>query len=55
MVSVLDDLIRRDDVSKMLVDICNSARYYNKRTSSSLGYQMYSGSEQLLFLFYDAL
>lgn len=52
---MLDDLIRREDVSKMLVDICNSARYYNKRTSSSLGYQMYSGSEQLLFLFYDAL
>lgn len=52
---MLDDLIGREDVSRMLVDICNSARYYDKRTSSSMGYQMYSGPEQILFLFYDAL
>ena len=52
---MLDDLIRREDVSRMLVDICNSARYYDKRTSSSMGYQLYSGAEQILFLFYDAL
>lgn len=52
---MLDDLVRREDVSRMLVDICNSARYYDKKASSSIGYQIYSGPEQILFLFYDAL
>lgn len=52
---MLDSLLEREDVKKILVDICNSARYYAKETSSSMGYQMYSGSSQLLFLFYDAL
>lgn len=52
---MLDELLERDDVKRMLSDICNSARYYAKETSTSMGYQMYSGSNQLLFLFYDAL
>lgn len=52
---MLDELIGREDVAKMFVDICNSARYYDKKNSSSMGYQMYSGTEQILFLFYDAL
>lgn len=55
VVSVLEELIRREDVSKLLVDMCNSARYYDKKTSSSMGYQIYSGIEQVLFIFYDAL
>lgn len=52
---MLDELLEREDVKKMLDDICNSARYYEKETSTAMGYQMYSGSSQLLFLFYDAL
>lgn len=52
---MFDDLIKRDDVSRMLFDICNSARYHNKKVSGSQGYQMYSGVEQILFVFYDAL
>lgn len=52
---MLDELIRRDDVENLLEDICNSARYYDKKSSNSMGYQMYFGVEQILFLFYDAL
>ena len=52
---MLEEIIRRDDVSKLLEDICNSARYYDKKSSNSMGYQMYFGVEQILFLFYDAL
>lgn len=52
---MLDEFLERDDVKRILNDICNSARYFAKETSSSMGYQMYSGSNQLLFLFYDAL
>ena len=52
---MLEDIIRREDVSKLLVDMCNSKRYYDKKTSSSMGYQIYSGVEQVLFIFYDAL
>lgn len=52
---MLDEFIKRDDVSKLLEDICNSARYFEKRTTNSMGYQMYSGVQQILFLFYDAL
>ena len=52
---MLEEIIRREDVSKLLVDICNSARYYDKKSSNSMGYQMYFGVEQILFLFYDAL
>lgn len=52
---MLDEIIRRDDVSQLLEDICNSARYYDKRSTNSLGYDMYFGVEQILFLFYDAL
>lgn len=52
---MLDEFIRRDDVSQLLEDICNSARYYDKKSSNSMGYQMYFGVGQILFLFYDAL
>lgn len=52
---MLDEIIRRDDVSHLLDDICNSARYYDKKSTNSLGYDMYFGVEQILFLFYDAL
>ena len=52
---MLEEIIRRDDVSHLLEDICNSARYYDKKSSNSMGYQMYFGVEQILFLFYDAL
>ena len=52
---MLEEFIRREDVSKLLVDICNSARYYDKKSTNSMGYQMYFGVEQILFLFYDAL
>ena len=52
---MLDEIIRRDDVSQLLEDICNSARYYDKRSTNSLGYDMCFGVEQILFLFYDAL
>lgn len=52
---MLEEIIRREDVSKLLEDICNSARYYDKKSSNSMGYQMYFGVEQILFLFYDAL
>lgn len=52
---MLDEIIRRDDVSQLLEDICNSARYYDKKSTNSLGYDMYFGVEQILFLFYDAL
>lgn len=52
---MLDELIRREDVSSLLENICNSARYYDKKTSNSMGYQMYSGVEQILFIFYDVL
>ncbi len=52
---MLDELLKREDVKKMLVDICNSACYFDKKTSASMGYRMYSGCSQLLWLFYDAL
>lgn len=52
---MLDEIIKREDVSKLLEDICNSARYYDKKSSNSMGYQMYFGVEQILFLFYGAL
>ncbi len=52
---MLEELFRREDVNKMLVDICNSKRYYDKKTSSSIHFQIHSGQEQILFLFYDAL
>ena len=52
---MLEDIIRREDVSELLEDICNSARYYDKKSTNSMGYQMYFGVEQILFLFYDAL
>lgn len=52
---MLDELIEREDVSKVIVDICNSARYYNKTINNSVDHQIYSDSDQILFLFYDAL
>ena len=36
---------------KLLEEICNSARYYDKKSSNCMGYQMYFGVEQILFLF----
>ena len=53
--SVFEDLLVREDVSKILINICNSARYYNKKNSGLAGYKMYSGAQQMLFIFYDAL
>lgn len=53
--SVFEDLLVREDVSKILINICNSARYYGKKTSGFTGYKMYSGVQQMLFIFYDAL
>lgn len=45
---MLDELFKRDDVKRLLEDICNSASYYDKKSSNFMG-------EQILFLFYDAL
>ncbi len=52
---MLDSLIRRDDVTKILVDICNSVKYGEKKPSRVRGCRMYSAVDQLLYLFYEAL
>lgn len=52
---MLDEIIRREDVSKLLVGLCNSARYYDKKINNYMGYHIYSSVELILFIFYDAL
>ena len=52
---MLDEIIKRKDVRNLLENICNSARYYDKKSTNSLGYEMYFGIQQILFLFYDSL
>ena len=53
--NMFEDLLKREDVSKILINICNSARYYDKKNSGSSGCMMHSGVQQMLFIFYDAL
>lgn len=52
---MLDEMLKRKDVSKMLRDICNSECYYDKKMNKSIDYQLFTDVEEILFLFYDAL
>ena len=52
---MLDEMLNRKDVSKMLRDICNSECYYDKKMNKSMDYQLFTDVEEILFLFYDAL
>ena len=52
---MLEEIIRREDVRGLLENIFNSARYYDKESTNSMGYQMHFGVQQILFLVYDAL
>ena len=52
---MLDEMLNRKDVSKMLRDICNSECYYDKKMNKSMDYQLFTDVEEVLFLFYDAL
>lgn len=52
---MLDEMLNRKDVSKMLRDICNSECYYDKKMNKSIDYQLFTDVEEVLFLFYDAL
>lgn len=51
---MLDEILAREDVTTLLNDICTSARYFDKVSTSSMGYKIYSQQEQILFLVYDA-
>ena len=53
--SVLESVLKRDDVKKLLNELCNNSRYYEKTNSNSIDYKVFVGPEQVLFLFYDAL
>ena len=52
---MLDEMLNRKDVQKMLRDICNSECYYDKKMNKSMDYQLFTDVEEVLFLFYDAL
>ena len=52
---VLDNILRRDDVSKLIYEVVNNARYYDKKSDNSVNYQLYVDREQALFVVYDAL
>lgn len=53
--SVLERVLQRGDVKKLLNELCNNSRYYEKTNSNSIDYKVFVGPEQVLFLFYDAL
>lgn len=52
---MLDELIKREDVLKLLKEICNNSKFSNKENKKSANYQLFVDIEQTLFLFYDAL
>lgn len=52
---MLDNLLRRDDVSTFINDVENNARYYDKKSDNSVNYQLFVDREQALFVVYDAL
>ena len=52
---MLDNILRRDDVSKLIYEVVNNARYYDKKSDNSVNYQLYVDREQALFVVYDAL
>lgn len=52
---MLEELTKREDVQKLLKKICNYSRYYDKKSSDTIDYQLFVDVEQVLFLFYDAL
>lgn len=52
---MLDKVLKREDVKKLLKELCNNNRYYEKTNSNSINYKVFVGPEQVLFLFYDAL
>ncbi len=51
---MLDDLLKRDDVSKLIEQIKTSERYFNK-SSQEFGHNFFVSSELALYIFYDAL
>lgn len=52
---VLDNILKNDYVIKLINEVENNARFYNKKSDNSVGEQLYVGNEQALFIVYDAL
>lgn len=52
---MLDAILKREDVQNLMKEIVSNSRYYNKRISDSIDYQLFVDVEQPLFLFFDAL
>ncbi len=52
---MLDNILKRKDVLKLIEDLKKSSRYYEKKTSDAIDYQFFVSEEQILFTFYDAL
>lgn len=51
---MFEDILNKEDVSRILSNICNNAKYYEKKINVS-DYKMNSGVQQMLFIFYEAL
>lgn len=52
---MLEQLLERDDVQKLIYSLCTNQKYYKKDVSDAIDHQMFVETEQVLFLFYDAL
>ena len=52
---MLDNILKIDSVTKLIYEIENNARYYDKKSDKSVTHQLYVGKEQALFVVYDAL
>lgn len=52
---MLDDYIKRDDVKRIINELINNHRYYDKPFNSGNVYSRYILNEMALYTFYDAL
>ncbi|MBQ2639831.1 MAG: hypothetical protein IJF92_03615 [Bacilli bacterium] len=52
---MLYDILRREDVSKLLIEVVNNNRYNQKDEIGSIDYQKFNNTEQTLFITIDAL
>ncbi len=52
---MIEHLLLRVDVCKLLEEIANNSRYYQKKTDDMIDYQYLTERQDALFLFYDAL
>lgn len=52
---MLDNILKRKDVIKLIDEIKKSSCYYEKKEGDAIDYRFFGNEEQILFIFYDAL